>query len=98
MSLHWFEARYSSYGERIRPVELKSATEKTVTSLSGRREGRFTAWGSYHPTFEEAKAFLVSKAERDVESARSALKRAQDDLGNVKGLRPPSSLGEVSAP
>ncbi|WP_343577990.1 hypothetical protein [Pseudomonas sp.] len=81
----------------IKPVIVVKKTEKKVTVLDnwgGRTreslQAKVSAFNSYFPTFEEAKEELIKRAQSNVEDARFALQRANDVLGNAKGLKPPS--------
>lgn len=84
----------SNYGyPRITTVEADAETEKTITLLrpSG-KAGRVNKQGmheSYFDSWQEAKQWLVQQHEQVVAIARLRLQRANDDLGNVKGLKEP---------
>ena len=41
---------------------------------------------AFFPVWEEARDWLLRKAERELESARLQLQRAQGKVGNIKGL------------
>lgn len=97
MSTKW---KTGGYGEnRIEAVECVTETAKQVVirfkssgfgggSYYDRRMAKSSAYDCYHDTWDEAKAHLIQKAEANLLSARYALQCAQDELGNVKGLKP----------
>ncbi len=52
-------------------------------------EPKETKYHRWFDTWQEAKDWLVSEAEKDVEGARRVLQAAHDRLGNAKGLKEP---------
>lgn len=72
----------------IHAVEVEKATESSVW-IKGRRKSRFGGYVSFFPTFEEAKAFLQEKADRNVASLRVQLERANGHAGNIRGMKKP---------
>jgi hypothetical protein len=80
-----------SWGE-IKPVPCIKVTAGFVwpVELNGRRESREDSWSSYHETWADAHAAMLSKAELELDAARSRLERAQDDHGRIKGMKPPA--------
>jgi len=82
----------------IQAVEIVRETEQSVFILGSdfrgereRREAKETSYHAYHDSWDEAKQHLMDKAEQEVFAARAALQRAQDKLGNVKGLKKPEA-------
>lgn len=78
---------YFGYGADIEAVECDRETENSVW-IKGNRRAKVGERETFHDTFEQAKDFLILRATRELESARSSLKRAQDKLGNIKGMKP----------
>jgi uncharacterized protein with von Willebrand factor type A (vWA) domain len=88
-------ARY--YPTRIEEMEVLRETAQCVyvsdkfRHRTERREMKDTEFHRIHDSWEEAHAHLLEKAENALTNARSALQRAQDVLGNVKGMRKPEA-------
>ena len=51
------------------------------------REAKRSEWSNWHNSFDEAKAFLVENAEKEVEAARMNLERKRGKLGQLRGMR-----------
>lgn len=90
----------SKFGrDPIEAVEVERETESSVWVVdtwrgergNTRRHAKRSDWDNYFDTWEEAKAFLMAQAEAKVTAARRALDSANGELGNVKGLKPPSA-------
>jgi hypothetical protein len=73
-------------GSPIESVEIEKETEKCVW-IKGSRMNKYSGYYIFHDSWMEAKAHLLARAERNLESARRSIQRAQDDLGNIKGLK-----------
>lgn len=80
----------------IEAYEVVKETAASVTYLyrdiwsertSERREMKSCDGHFWADSWGGAKAWLVGNAERDVEAARRNLQRAQDKLGNAKGIK-----------
>lgn len=52
------------------------------------RENKVSDWSNWHDSWEEAHAFLVTNAERDIESLRMRLEQAKGKLGQIRGMKP----------
>lgn len=78
---------YFGYNTDIEAVECDRETENSVW-IKGSRRAKISEHETFHDTFEQAKDFLILRATRQLESARSTLQRAQDKLGNIKGMKP----------
>ncbi|MDE1139949.1 MAG: hypothetical protein PW999_09900 [Paraburkholderia tropica] len=83
-----------SYAPRIEVFEIEKETKLTVSYnpwASGRgrvrRENKISDDHGWFDSFDEAKAALVAELERKVVLARDNLQRANDRLGNAKGLK-----------
>ena len=87
MSETWYQT--TGYGKRITPLVVQRYTDSSVW-VGGRRRARVTDWESVFPTWEEAKAHLLSQADKNLQSARAALARAQAEYGNIKGMKDPA--------
>lgn len=57
-----------------------------------RKHAKRSAYDNYFDTWDEAKAFLVARAEAAVLNARAELAAANDTLGNAKGLKRPEAV------
>lgn len=79
----YITGRFAS--ELIDVVEVDRSTDKSVW-INNRRESRHTDFYQYHSTWDDAYAYLLAKAEREVTNARFRLNSANGYLGNVKGL------------
>lgn len=89
----------SGYRREIVKVECVSETAKMVTIKvkDTWRKGQFcerkclkvSAHDCYFDTWAEAHELLLSRAESKFESTRRNMERAQDELGNIKGMKPP---------
>jgi hypothetical protein len=108
----WWEACTFSFGNEkpLIPVKVIVFTPKTVTILeewestpwqsAGKREKRHERQAvdrSYFPTFEEAKAWLVSRAVRNIESHNRKLALAKEDLRAYVALQEPPSADVPAA-
>lgn len=87
--------RATSWGN-IEAHEVVKETSKTIVYQArdiwgektfDRTERKDAESHRWFEAWADAKAWLVANAEREVENARRALKRAHDDLGNVKGMK-----------
>lgn len=81
----------------ITPVECTRESAQCVwylawASKTELRAAKVADWARYHDTWEDAHAYLMSKAERAVAFARSSLASAQGALGNVKGMKKPETV------
>lgn len=56
---------------------------------SGQRCSKDSFWTQFHNTWEEAHAYLLSKAQAKVDSARRRLDSAQSHLNRIQDLRKP---------
>ena len=87
--------------DKIEQVEVLRETNVSVflpvnaRSLAGakgvdeRRDAKRSTYAQYHDTWEDAKAYLMAKAEGEVVAARRRLEQANSKLGNIKGMKPP---------
>jgi hypothetical protein len=53
-----------------------------------RREAKRSEYHSWHDTWEDAHAFLIERAETEVQALRGRLEQAKGRLGNIKGMKP----------
>lgn len=67
-------------------VEIERETESSVW-IDGRRSAKISRYEVYHDSWDQAKEYLMIKAERGLDSARRRLETAQGHYGNVKGLK-----------
>lgn len=78
---------YFGFRSGIEVIECDRENENSVW-IKGRRRAKIGEYETFHDTFDEAKEHLILRATRELESARSFLQRAQDKLGNIKGMKP----------
>jgi hypothetical protein len=81
------------------PIEEVEVVKETKKSVWVKREGwakgtesidrchKRASWHNYFDTWEEAHAFLMDKAQREVDSLRRQLELAKGKLGNIKGMK-----------
>lgn len=73
---------------KIEAIEIEKETEKCVW-VNGSRMSKHSDYCIFHDSWDKAKEFLLARAEQKLHSARSLLQYAQDELGNIKGLKEP---------
>ena len=83
--------KYRVWCGAIRAAEVARETEGFVfIARPGDRDRRLAKRvedGGWFDTFEEAKAFLVRQALRELTAARVGLERAKGKLGRLQGLQ-----------
>jgi hypothetical protein len=89
----------SSYGYSIKRVEADRESQHCIWLGKNRRAKADT----FFDTFDEAKAYLVDRAQKRLEAARLQLQRAQGEYGSAQGLKPltnnpPSERGQDGWP
>lgn len=91
----WY--RTGQHKPLIEPVEVIRETKDFVVITFDdwgkpveRRDSKRGRGYCYFKTWEEAHVFLLERAEREVEAARSQLNQRTGYLGNIKGLKPPA--------
>jgi hypothetical protein len=97
-----FKTDYSM--DRIARVEVIRETKESVyvpvnvRSFAGscgkteRREAKRSEFAQYHDAWLDAHAYLVEKAEFEVEFARERLKGCEDKLKKIKGMKKPEEV------
>lgn len=73
----------------VYPVEVDRETGSSVW-VGGRRRAKRSDHESYFDTWEEARNYVLIKAQVRVDAARRHLEREKSDLGNIKGMKPPA--------
>lgn len=82
---------------KIEAFEVLRTTAKQVVLPSTHRKGgeereaKETGWYSWHETWESAHARIVADAQKKVDILRLKLERAKGELGNAKGMNPPTT-------
>jgi hypothetical protein len=74
-----------------REIERETATQVILLQglrLTKRRQNKRSGYANWHDTWEDAHAFLVAEAGREVEARRLQLEQAKGRLGQIKGMRP----------
>lgn len=87
-----------SYSPSIKAVEVVRETAKQVTYLStwfgqtGESKANKQSYGVlFADSWDEAHSFLLVEAEKVVASARRSLEIANSKLGNIKGMKKPTT-------
>ncbi len=92
----WYEVSY--YGAtQIKPVRvLRETPHQIVLTDCSPGNARRAKADTYFPTWDAAHDYLMSVVQRELDTARLALSRAQGRHGNVKGMKPngPGERGE----
>lgn len=89
----------TTYDSRIERVEALRETEFYLFFSSEsylrknieRREAKRSDWNNYFDTWEEAKQFLLDRAQSKLDSARFRLQEAQGKYENIKCLTNPET-------
>ena len=82
---------------KIEALEVLRTTEKQVVLPNPHRKGgeereaKETEWYTWHETWEAAHARIVADAQKKVDNLRQQLVRANGELGNAKGMKPPNA-------
>lgn len=84
---------YEVWLDDIRAIKVQRVTEGSVW-IGGRRNKRIGESRAYFPTWDEAKAHLVTEAQQKVDSIRRQLEYYQGKLGNAKGKERPDSASD----
>lgn len=92
----WFAV--ASYNQRVRTVVVVRETAKTLVLTDTARFRDFTVLKAssnewYYPTFDEARARLVSEAETKVAAANTQLDRAIRQLEEARNVTDPTQTG-----
>lgn len=91
--------RSGGYGkQKIEPITVIKETTAFVTVLETDERGRTYenktkrrgAYHAIHDGWDDAHTYLLTAAECKVVDARRALQRAQDEIGNIKGMKRPA--------
>jgi hypothetical protein len=86
--------KYKVNWNEIEPVEVVRETKSQVVLLrkgivqTERREAKRSEYSNWFDTWEEAHAFLIERAEAEVQALRGQLEQAKGRLGNIKGMKP----------
>ncbi len=77
----------STIGNRIEKVEVVGETECFVKLPNGRKDAKRSEWQNYFDSFDDAKNYLIDKAQKRVDSLRTQLESANGELGQIKGIK-----------
>jgi len=83
--------KYRTYWGEITPMEVCEETKRSVMLyVAGyyRRELKRSGSHNWFDTWDEAKAFLVDEAEKEVSDLKSKLERAEVKLSQLCAMRP----------
>jgi len=82
--------KYKAIFGKIEECEILRETDKQIVKVNslGRevRESKISDWQSYHDTYEDAKAHLIQKEEKEVDRLKVLLKKAVEQLDKMKAL------------
>lgn len=88
--MKFYKTRKNNYGgQLIEAVETERETDQCVW-IKGRRVFKFSEWEQFWPTWQDAHAHLLKRAEFRVNAARRELEQANGELGNIKGMKEPA--------
>ena len=79
--------KYLTKFNRVEKVEVAGETDHFVKLLNGRKEAKQSDWCSYFDSFDDAKNYLIDKAQKRVDSLRRSLESANGELGQIKGIK-----------
>jgi hypothetical protein len=85
--------KYRTSWNEIEALEVLRETNAQVVRAVGshaseRREAKRSEYYNWFDTWEDAHAFLIERAEAEVQALRGRLEQAKGRLGNIKGMRP----------
>jgi 2'-5' RNA ligase len=85
--------KYRTAWNEIEALEVSRETKAQVVRVIGshateRREAKRSEYYNWHDTWEDAHAFLIERAEAEVQALRNQLEQAKGRLGNIKGMKP----------
>lgn len=82
--------RTGGYLKKIEVIEIVKETAKQVTFKTERggerREAKRSEWKNWHDSFEEAKQFLLTKAENDLQALQQRVEDYKVELEKIKAL------------
>jgi hypothetical protein len=79
--------KYRTKWQQIEAVDVEKESDCFVW-INGRRNAKTSSYECYFRTFDDAKAYLLDKAECKVAVAQSTLDRARNELAAVRSLQP----------
>lgn len=71
----------------ITPVEVDRVTDKSVY-IDGSRCQSLSNYEAYHPTWEAAKQWYITRAQSKIERLERQLRDAKDELAEAELLKP----------
>jgi hypothetical protein len=85
--------KYRTAWNEIEALEVLRETNSQVVRAVGshaieRREAKRSEHYNWHDTWEDAHAFLIERAEAEVQTLRNKLEQAKGRLGQIKGMKP----------
>jgi hypothetical protein len=85
--------KYRTAWNEIEALEVLRETNSQVVRAVGsnaieRREAKRSEHYNWFDTWGEAHAFLIERAEAEVQTLRNKLEQAKGRLGNIKGMKP----------
>lgn len=98
--MKWFKVSRWGFEAPITEVEIIRETPQQIvymgTYFGKAQERRANKAGEYFPSFDEAKAYLISQAERDLQNADDTRSRAIEAIKKYRALTPLALKGEQS--
>lgn len=81
--------KYKANVNGIEKIEIRGETTKLVTLLSGIREAKISEYNCYFDTWEEARAHLIEKVEKDIRKYRTRLEMALAYKDKLEAMQKP---------
>lgn len=81
--------KYRTYWDGISAINVAGETATQIIMQQGRRERKRSEFCNWHDTWEDARVFLVSKAEHDVKNLSEKLAIANQKLEQVRNMKAP---------
>lgn len=77
--------RTDTWKPEIVTIEAERETHSSLW-IRGRRRNKSSSYDKFHDSWEEAKAYLLNKAELTVKNCESELDSAKDKISKIKKL------------
>lgn len=78
--------RTSKWSLSIVEIEVDKVNEKSIW-IDGHRNSRLSSYHNYFETWEDAKNFLVTRCESNLQSDKQRLDRCMSELETAKALK-----------
>lgn len=78
------------YFSKVKIVDVESETSQYVTRKDGRKEKKLTESTKICDSFEEAKAWLIEKSEKEILAHLISAHKEAEELERIRSLDKPS--------